>query len=59
MCPRNGINDIINKARGMGLQGVVSTMKLMKGLNGENIPVKRPSNGEFLPLAVSTVVQQG
>jgi len=30
----------------------------MKGFGGEDIPVKR-INGEFLPLAESTVVQQG
>ena len=38
------------------LKKVLQAQYDMKGFSGENIPVKR-TNGEFLPLAVSTVGQ--
>lgn len=59
MCPLYAIKGRINYARGMQLLNKVLQVQCnMKGFSGENIPVKR-TNGELLPLALSTVVQQG
>ena len=59
MCPLYAIKGRINYTRGMGLLNKVLQVQCnMKGFSRENIFVKR-TNGELLPLAVSTVVQRG
>lgn len=59
MCPLYAIRGRIDYTRGKGLLNKVLQVQCkIKGISGENVAVKHTS-GELLPLAVSTVVQQG